>query len=724
MATKLHVAFLWHMHQPYYVDTRRGEALMPWVRLHATKGYLDMIWMVERFPGFRCTFNLTPVLLKQIEELARGDVRDCWHELAATPAESLTPEQKASLLEHFFKANWENMIKPHPRYWMLLQKRGLRPAPSDLPRLARSFSAQEYRDLQVWYNLAWFGYAAGRLYPEIAELKRKGHQFTETDKKVLFEQQQDILQNIVACYKARAEAGQIEISTTPFYHPIMPLLYNTGFAQRCMPGAELPDPAYVHPEDVRAQLKLACDYHAQLFGAPPTGIWPSEGSVCPEIVPILQELGLKWFATDEEILWRSLGEGNHDRGKLFKGYRAQYRDSSACIAFRERALSDFVGFTAARNEPKKAADFIVQHLKEIARSTHEADALCPVILDGENAWESFSDGGEAFLSELYRQLGEQDEIETTTFKDYFTQYPARHELGNLHTGSWIGSNFRIWIGHPEDVSAWEILGRTRAFLDGKIQRGEVNDEQQQMAMREIYAAEGSDWFWWYGDDFVTDNDLIFDELFRAHLQNVYRILGETVPDFLKARICRSEVKSECLAPRRLIAPVIDGRVTSYYEWLMAGFYDPSGEMGAMYQAERVLKAIYFGADLQNFYLRVDFAKTAYLPASMKLKVTFVETAECVLSVSNLQSNVLPVLDFKQPNDRGKATDGLSQIQIAFDSILEIAIPYSALSDVSLERLAFSIEMLDRDVQFETHPSMGVFRLDLPNEESKASNWWV
>src|SRR5271154_3337051 len=431
----LHVAFLWHMHQPYYVDPIRGAALMPWVRLHATKGYLDMIWLADQYPEVHCTFNLTPVLLQQIQQLANDEVRDLWHELAAAPPETLTPAQKASVLEHFFKANWDNMIKPFPRYWALLQKRGLNAAKINLEHAAGSFTDQEFRDLQVWFNLTWFGYAADRLYPEIADLKRQGGGFSEEDKQTVFDHQRVVLKTVLGYYKALARRGQIEISTTPFFHPIMPLVYNTEFARRCMPGRDLPPP-FSHPEDVGTHLAMARDLHTQISGAPPHGVWPSEGSVCPELIPILAELGYEWFATDEENLWRSLAVVHPgkilDRDMLFQGWRAEYGDASACLAFRERTLSDFIGFTASRNDPHRAADFMIGQLEQIARTAQGGDPLCAVILDGENAWEHFPDGGQAFLRELYERLGKHASIKTTTFHDYFAAVTPHATLNTLH----------------------------------------------------------------------------------------------------------------------------------------------------------------------------------------------------------------------------------------------------------------------------------------------------
>jgi alpha-amylase/alpha-mannosidase (GH57 family) len=722
----LHVAFLWHMHQPYYVDPIRGAALMPWVRLHATKGYLDMVWLADQYPEFHCTFNLTPVLLKQIQQLANAEVRDLWHELAEPTPETLTPAQKASLLDHFFKANWDNMIKPFPRYWALLQKRGLNAAKINLEHAAGSFTDQELRDLQVWFNLTWFGYAADRLYPEIADLKRKGGGFSEEDKRTVFDHQQVVLKTVLGYYKALAQRGQIEISTTPFFHPIMPLVYNTEFARRCMPGRELPPP-FSHPEDVRAHLAMARDLHTEIFGAPPHGVWPSEGSVCPELIPILEELGYEWFATDEENLWRSLAVvhpgRNLDRSMLFQGYRAQFGDASACIAFRERTLSDFIGFTASRNDPHRAADFMIGQIEQVARTAQGTDPLCAVILDGENAWEHFPDGGQAFLRELYQRLSAHEGIINTTFHEYFSAHPPTAVLNTLHTGSWIRADFDVWIGEPEENRGWELIGQTRDFLQRKADQHEITSEQHAKAMQEIYAAEGSDWFWWYGSDFVTDNDLIFDELFRTHLQNVYRICEVTVPDVLKTNICRSEVAREIRKPTDLITPTIDGLITSYYEWAGAGVYEAGRNMGAMYRSERCVEAVQFGADLTTFWLRVDFRKDVELPPKVGLRVNFVDPTHRALVVLQLTPD-LKKAELWVTDPEGASRKLTETNLIKFDKILELGIALADLGWKQREQAAFFIQLLDGDVELERHPDIGTLTLTVPDELFTAENWWV
>jgi alpha-amylase/alpha-mannosidase (GH57 family) len=722
----LHVAFLWHMHQPYYTDPVRGVTLMPWVRLHATKGYHDMIWLAGEHPGLHCVFNLTPVLVKQLRQLADGEVRDLWHELSVAPAEALTPQQKLDVLEHFFKANWDNMVRPHPRYWSLLQKRGLNTPRINLARVAPHFSEQDYRDLQVWFNLTWFGYAALRRWPELAELRRNGGPFTEADKQLVLDRQRQVLVGLLDLYKAAQDRGQVELSTTPFYHPILPLIYNTEFARRCMPGRELPPP-FAHPDDARAQLLDAREFHARVFGRPPRGLWPSEGAVCPELIPLLDELGYEWFATDEEVLWRSLAAaapGAHqDRSRLYQPCQARFGDAAAAVVFRDRTLSDFIGFNASRNEPHRAAEFVIGHLERIADAHARPDALCAIILDGENAWEHFPDGGEAFLRELYSRLSAHQTLRPATLQQYLAEHPPDNELSTLHTGSWINADFDIWIGEPEENRAWELLGTTRRFLQAQLQRAELTADQRAAALEEMHAAEGSDWFWWYGGDFATENDLIFDELFRLHLQNVYHAVGAPVPDVLHVHICRSEITTEKRRPTALIAPQIDGRVTSYYEWIGAGVYDASNRMTTMYRGERVVESIHFGFDMQNLFLRLDLRKHSATNAK-SIRINFIKPRALSLVLTGLRDDGPPGAELRHaaPDRPHQQTDG--PIEVKADSVIEVCVPFRRLGWRAGQSAAFFAQVMDDHLELERHPYIGTLNFTVPDDRFELQNWSV
>ena len=612
------VAFLWHMHQPYYVNPLTREATMPWVRLHCVKGYLDMIALVADYPGVRLNFNLTPVLLLQIEEIVAGRVTDLWLERSRKPAAALNENERIALLEDFFKANWANLIKPEPRYAELLNQRGEHPRREDLPRIARQFTRQDFLDLQVWFNLAWCGYTAVRRYPELAALRKKGRNFTEPEKARLLEIHLAIMRSIVPAYRAAEERGQVELTTTPFFHPILPLVYDTALAERCLPGREFPH-RFHWPQDAEAQLTLAIENHERLFGRRPRGLWPSEGSIAPEMIPLLQQAGIAYFCSDEENLFKSIhsdpayAQTKVEHLELFQGWQIRYDGASVHGVFRDRPLSDFIGFTAARNPPEHAARHLIEHLQRIADHIPPGQGLIPIILDGENAWENFPDGGEAFLRALYGGIATDPvRLRSCTLDGYFREHPPVRSLTTLHTGSWIGSNFDVWIGEPEENRAWDLLGAARTFLEQRIQTGTLTASQQSEALREIYAAEGSDWFWWYGPDFSTENDALFDALFRQHLQNVYLLCNAACPAELDTPIT-GYTPPLFRPPQRRITPCIGDREASRLEWLHAGTYLPGSEQGAMHRAERLAKKLWFGCDKTHLYLRLDLTQPEKTP---------------------------------------------------------------------------------------------------------------
>ncbi|MDI6755990.1 MAG: glycoside hydrolase family 57 protein, partial [Thermodesulfobacteriota bacterium] len=503
----LNIAFFWHMHQPYYRDPLSGEYSLPWVRLHACKGYYDMISLLQEYPAIRQTFNLVPSLLRQLDEYARGEARDIFLEHTRKPAEDLSPDGKKFILANFFLCNWETMVKPYPAYWALLKKRGMKIPEYRWDDLLHQFTAQDFRDLQVWFNLTWFGHRAREKKGSVRELLQKGRVFSESDKTVLLQAQAEIIREVIPLYQSLQFRGQVEITTSPFYHPILPLLIDWTTASRAMPRVPLPG-SFSHPEDARAQIQKAVAYYHKLFGNKPAGMWPSEGSVCPELVPLVHQAGISWMASDEGVLFKSLS-GQVERHRLYQPYRVKYQDAEVNMVFRDRNLSDLIGFTYSKNDPRSSVKDLLTHLKNIQRSFPEDNGrLVLIALDGENAWEYYADGGREFLRGLYEKLSGDPAFQTVRINDFLKAHPPRETLNFLHSGSWIEQNFRIWIGSPEENQAWDCLRRTRDFLQKTLGKGhDFPEDTRQLAWEEIYIAEGSDWFWWFGDDFTGDNDL-------------------------------------------------------------------------------------------------------------------------------------------------------------------------------------------------------------------------
>jgi alpha-amylase/alpha-mannosidase (GH57 family) len=720
----VNVVVLWHMHQPYYVNPLTKRAMMPWVRLHAAKGYLDMIDLVTAQPDLRVNFNFTPVLVRQILELVSGEVQDEWENLSRKPAADLDEQDQRHLLENFFKINWETLIRPVPRYAELLAKRGTNYTQSSLDSLVRMFSESDYRDLQVLYNLQWTGFSAARRFPEIRELKAKGRDFSEEDKETLFDVHHKILGLVLGEYRAAAERGQIELTTTPYFHPIMPLVYDTNIARRCQPHSPLPAP-FSAPEDVRAHLRLAQEQHEMVFGHRARGLWPSEGSIAPEIVPLMAEAGFDYFCSDEGNLFKSLkldpawNQRSVDHVELFQGWRVRAEGASIQALFRDRPLSDFIGFDAASNETSRAVAHLIDNLRNISLVAPAGRGVASLILDGENAWEAFPDGGEGFLTSFYRALTSTQELTTRRMGDYFDAYPAQAETSQLHSGSWIRSDFDIWIGDPEENKAWEWLKETRQFLVERLAHHDVPAERAEEAWWEIYAAEGSDWFWWYGPDFIIDTDFLFDELFRLHLQNVYRILGVEPPAHLDVAICVAHADLGYTHPLRLLSPDVLGQTEHYFDWLGAGELDLTRQQTAMFQGDRIGQRLYFGFGADAFFVRLDLTRQ---PGAVIFRFLLPHPAR--ITLRQPEPGKIETL-FETSTDGVVFTPGpVKGLEAHWQHSLIVSIPRAALGVEPGNDFAFFAQLLEGGLQRERYPERGAIEIVAPSADFEAEQWYV
>ncbi len=516
--TPLNVVIMWHMHQPHYIDPQSGKLRLPWTRLHALKDYLDMVQLVELFPDLRLTFNLTPVLMEQLAGYADGTLTDEAWDLCQKPAAVLTEMEQKRLHREAFFAHLEHMIKVHPRYhelWELTQAGSHR------------WLEQDNRDLQVWWNLAWIDPWLRSQRPALRRLVEQGRGFTEEDKAELLSEQLAILREVLPTYRRLQDAGTIEVTTSPYAHPILPLLCDPTSARESIPRTELPDgPWQDGEEDARWHLERGVQVYEKYMGRPPRGLWPSEGSVSEAILPLVYDAGFTWLATDEEMLFRTLGVSKAS-GVLYQPY--QSNDGRLSIVFRDRMLSDLIGFTYQDWEPGRAAADLLGHLRRLRRHLGERPhaPLATLILDGENAWEYYANDGRDFLMALYQGLVEEPLICTTTVSDVLDEYTPAHQLNHLAAGSWIYGNFATWIGHPAKNRAWSALREARAMV--REVWPALSTDVREALRTELLLAEGSDWFWWYGDDHSAATDADFDELFRSHLRELYRLVGKDAP---------------------------------------------------------------------------------------------------------------------------------------------------------------------------------------------------
>jgi alpha-amylase/alpha-mannosidase (GH57 family) len=729
----LSIAFVWHMHQPYYKDDLTGTYVLPWVRMHGIKDYYDMPAILNDFPAVRQTFNLVPSLLKQILDYADNGAKDRFLEISQKPADSLDRDEKIFLLRNSFMANWNTMIRPYPGYWRLLDRRGHSVSPNDLAAAMRLFTVQDYRDLQVWFNLTWFDPLFHQRDPFLRDLVQKGGDFTEDEKLRLLQKQLEVMAMIVPEYRRLSELGRIEITTTPFYHPILPLLYDTDLAKVASPEIRLPHFRFSHPEDAKEQVDRAMAYHEKLFGTRPAGMWPAEGSVAEEIVPVLANAGVRWIGTDEGVLARSFGITierdfagvmKHP-DVLYKPYLAGKGDRRVSVVFRDHTLSDLVGFVYSKWDYKNAVHDLIDRLHRIRKGVSGGPRLVSIILDGENAWEYYQNDGRDFFLYLYERLSGENGLRCVTVSEYLNEHPAQDEIGWLHAGSWINSNFRIWIGHEEDNRAWDLLGQTRDALTAYA-ASNGDPAKLAKAWEEIYIAEGSDWCWWYGDDHFSENDSEFDLLFRTHLMNVYRIIGRDVPDELYIPVLREDRQARpTVELTAFVQPTIDGLVTDYFEWLFAGFYDVSQGGGAMHRGASIISHIYYGFDLKNLFLRIDPSQSLKdeKVAELSFFINFLQPkhSDIEIQVVPQQGRVTAVLSRGKDEERKQAA---AINTVAANDVIEIAVPFELLGVRQNDEIQLFVTVERGGSEVEKWPYRGYILLKVPTDDFEAMMWQV
>ena len=647
------------MHQPFYKDLVSGEYHLPWTRMHALKDYYGMVKVLEDFPEVHQTFNLVPSMMVQIAEYAEGKASDPFLHAALKPAEDLDEEEFAFILRYFFQAQRSRMIARYPRYEELLG--GWEAADRNPKRARNFFTPQTMRDLQVLSQVAWFDEEFLANDPEVRQLVEKGRDYSSEDQAAMGRKQLEILRQVLPVYQEFAGAGQIEISTTPFYHPILPLLCDTQIAAVAHPYVPLPTP-FRYPGDARIQLERARSYMTEAFGEAPAGLWPSEGSVSDEVFAIASDAGFRWTASDNGVLARTLHQGASSE-VTYCPYLWQQQGREMRVIFRDHELSDLVGFVYSRMEPHEAAGHFLGRIRENCAGIVAGgrDALVPIILDGENAWEHYHESGRSFLRELYHRITQDPMMHALTVSEALERVEPR-PIGHIFPGSWINANFDVWIGAEEDNKAWELLLRARQSYEHMVNRphmGTLPEEQRLLAWEELLIAEGSDWCWWYGPEHYSENREEFDLLFRSHLANVYRALDLPPPEELSRPILKVAFAAKHEPPASPLHPVIDGEVTNYFEWLGAGSYRVDARSGAMHGQRWTIQELKYGCDRANLYLRLDFEQP---PAGVLVHFEFAEKSWNV----DLAERAARVVEEDSP------------LEVGFGRILEMRVPLSAI----------------------------------------------
>jgi alpha-amylase/alpha-mannosidase (GH57 family) len=540
----LNIVLCWHMHQPQYCDLISGTYQLPWTYLHAIKDYIDMAAHLEEVPESRAVVNFAPVLLEQLSDYAgqvngflseNKGIRDPLLAALACPVLPSNKGQRMELVGACLRANELRSIKRFEHYQKLAEMAGwFHEHPSGMLYVSDQFIT----DLLVWYHLSWMGETVRRSNGLVQQLMEKGTGFTLHDRRQLLKLIGELLSSVIDRYRELAEKGQVELSMTPYAHPILPLLLDIETARDAMPDITLPQLASYPGGEERVEwhIKEGIATFEQYFGTRPTGCWPSEGGVSAAALKMLEQHGFTWAASGESVYRHSQANDENIQlsgCSLYQGFNV-HGGKLACF-FRDDGLSDLIGFTYSDWHADDAVGNLIDHLENIAASTRDQDnPLVSIILDGENAWEHFPENAYYFLNTLYKRLSEHPGLNMTTYTEYLSESRRLPNIKKLVSGSWVYGTFSTWIGDKDKNRGWDMLGDAKKVFDATVEENSLGGEQLLAAQHQLSICEGSDWFWWFGDYNSADTVSDFERLYRMHLSNLYTMLGKEPPEYLSA----------------------------------------------------------------------------------------------------------------------------------------------------------------------------------------------
>lgn len=743
---KISIAFYWHMHQPVYQLDSKGDYLMPWVRLHGVKDYLDMLLRLKKYPKIKLNFNLVPVLLDSFQDYSDNGAHDIHSRLTVSQIEQLNDEDKEFILNNFFDANYTTMIFPHPRYNELYQRR----LENENIEIS-DFSNQDYSDIMAWFNLVWIDKTFIESFPEIASFLEKGTGFTLEDRIKIIDIHRKIISMIIPSYKEFLEKGQIELTTSPYYHPILPILADSLGAQKGLPDVEPQVENLDMAHYARLQIQMAISRFQEVFGVLPKGLWASEQALSPEVLEMFKELGIDWTISDEGILSNSI---NTEFVRDFKGYledpyfltksfKYKTKSSDIKILFRDSVLPNLISFEYPNHDPKIAAADLYDRIKVIqnkVQSSPDKNHVITIALDGENCWESYPDDGDVFLNSIYKLIEDDETLETVLISDYMEREKYHKELKKITSGSWINKNFQIWIAEPTKNLAWNYLHQAKNDYESFAA---LNPEHPNLilALRELMIAQGSDWFWWYGEPNDSGQDHIFDYLFREHIKNIYELLGLEVPDYLNIGLT-SFFTRPTRTPKKNITPPIDGiDRTDDDEWLNAGCI--SMPDGPILRENKLYDKVCYGADENNLYLRIyvnSFVAehSAHIPNFHQLYIYFRNHDKkqllSPLRLINKTENVFPIIREKFHNEMRISVmdnklypvrltraiygdlwmvENSKDIKAVYDKVIDILIPFDCLDIGHGDKIEFFFANTNFGVKDSFIPQDSLLEIERP-----------
>ena len=679
----MQLAFLWHMHQPDYRDAS-GIMQMPWVFLHAIKDYYDMPWMLARHSGLKATFNITPPLIEQIQ-LYSDDIvsNDRFFALWMKHPSELNETDRQWMIKMCKSAPYETMIEPIKPYRQLYHM--------------EQIDDDALCDMEVWFILAWCGVYLRTHNDTVKKLLASESEFKCEHKHELLQTLGDFIETIFPYYAKLQSEGIISLSTTPLNHPILPLLIDMNNAVGAHPGTNIPEHPLSLVADAKLQISQAQALYKMTFGHDAIGFWPAEGAVDERSVALYRDAGLKWIATDEAILFKSLGSDHRDA--LYHSYK----HNEVTMGFRDHELSDLIGFTYRFWAAERAADHFVSMLYPIAKGGNDRTVF--VILDGENAWEFYHNNAFDFFDALYTKLAETEWCSMVGM-DTIAQQDSR-ELSHLAAGSWIHGEFNTWVGHPEKTRGWELIYMTRR--DYEHHKEGFGKEIQAKILQHFLAAECSDWFWWYGDDHSTEFSVEFDELFRSHLINIYHLMQMSPPNDLYIPIITNRSGEDfLLQPKFPIQPLIDGGHNSFFEWVGCGIVDETKLFSTMDRKRGPIERIRFG---QN-------KKVVYCAFEGDIKVLrHCEKLHIMIEPFDIRFEIPMTSVLRTKNSTMESNQ--IKLQVACDSWFELSLDFNEM-DIQEVQLRFEIER--EGIIIQTLPGFG--ELEIALDATYDENWFV
>ena len=718
---KLSIAFYWHMHQPVYQLSAASGYVMPWVRLHGVKDYLDMLLWVDKFPNLKLNFNFVPALLDALIDYSNG-AHDIHSRITVTPDEALTDEDKIFILNNFFDVNYQNMVLPNEEYrrlYKIVQTEGT----SDIS----IFSAQEYSDLMALFNLAWIDPSFKKSNRRLKSLVKKGKNYTYEDRVEIIEIQRDIIRKIIPTLKKLLKKHKIELTTSPYYHPILPILTD----YKTIRGNSVFDDDISNMKtdlDAKIQTKMALDRIEEIFDYRPKGIWPSEQCVSAKTLNMLSSLGVEWAISDEGILANSINfefvrdfKGYlQDPYNLLKTYKYKTGNSDIKMIFRDSIIHNLIEFEYSNHNPEATANDLYDRIKVIQSkilSSPDEEHLLTIAMDGENCWENYIEDGNKFLETVYSLICDDPTLETVLISDYFDGVKEHKKLNKISAGASFNKNFKLWIDEPVKDLAWTYLKHVRQDFSDFVKREPLNPNIEH-ARQELFICEGSDWFWWYGEPNYSGRDNIFDFIFRSHLKNIYKYLDLESPKFLDEPLTSLSPSAPSNYPRALISPEINGKdvVSDTDEWNNAGCIEIPD--GPVLRESKLFDKIRFGNDNENFYLKLHlnkYIKTIISPIKLtyQMYIYFRKSgrtqALSPIRLINKSQNISPLAMEKFHNELQVAIrdnelrflrivkaipgdmwviENSKQIEVAYDEVLDIKIPFDILGVADGESLEF------------------------------------